>query len=169
MYNSSSTPTIRNSILWGNTAASGAQIWRITPAHHVVSDSVVQGGYAGGTNILSRRSLLGTLGDNGGSTRTFPLLPGSSAIELGQQYLLPGHRPARGQPPAERHLRHGRVRVARLLPDHHQRRQPERNGQHGLCQAAGRQRGRDERRPGQRRRDHLHRPRQRRQRHAIRL
>jgi hypothetical protein len=82
MFNNSSSPTIRNTIFWGNTATAGSQIWdnSSTPS---VSDSVVQDGYAGGTNIITADPLLGTLGDYGGSTPTIPLLPGSSAIDAG--------------------------------------------------------------------------------------
>jgi hypothetical protein len=83
MYNiGNSNPIIRNTILWGNTAPSGGQIYTGSGVP-IVSDSVVQGGYAGGTNIIDGDPLLGTLGDYGDSTQTFPLLPGSSAIDAG--------------------------------------------------------------------------------------
>jgi hypothetical protein len=82
MTNGWCNPQIRNTIFWGNTAPSGAQIYNnsSTPS---VSDSVVQGGYAGGTNIITADPLLGTLGGYGGFTQTIPLLPGSSAIDTG--------------------------------------------------------------------------------------
>jgi len=86
MHNLSSSPTILNTILWSNTAPSGgAQINNdiSTPS---VSNSVVQGGCPTGstcTNILSTDPNLGTLGDHGGFTQTIPLLPGSSAINAG--------------------------------------------------------------------------------------
>jgi hypothetical protein len=82
MYNNSSSPQIRDTIFWGNTATSGSQIYNNRSAPSV-SDSVVQGGYEGGTNILTADPLLGTLGDYGGFTQTTPLLPGSSAIDAG--------------------------------------------------------------------------------------
>jgi hypothetical protein len=85
----SSSPQIRNTIFWGNTAStSGAQIYNdsSTPA---VSDSVVQDGYAGGTNIITADPLLGTLGNYGGSTQTIPLLAGSSAIDTGDDAICP--------------------------------------------------------------------------------
>jgi hypothetical protein len=79
MYNGySSSPQIRNTILWGNTAPSGAQIYNDSSTP-VVSYSVVQDGYAGGTNIIADPKL-GTLGNYGGFTQTIPLLAGSSAI-----------------------------------------------------------------------------------------
>jgi len=45
-----------------------------------VSYSIVDGGYAGGTNI-NVDPKLSTLGNYGGFTQTIPLLPGSSAID----------------------------------------------------------------------------------------
>ena len=74
-----SNPQIRNTIFWGNTAQ---QISNYTSTP-VVSNSVVQGGYAGGTNIITTDPKLGTLGNYGGTTQTIPLLPGSSAINTG--------------------------------------------------------------------------------------
>ena len=84
-----SNPQIRNTIFWGNTASSsGAQIYNSnsTPS---VSDSVVQGGYAGGTNIITTNPMLGTLGNHGGFTQTIPLLAGSSAIDTGNGIICP--------------------------------------------------------------------------------
>jgi hypothetical protein len=79
MTNWGSTTILRNTIFWGNTAPTGAQIWDYssTPS---VSDSIVQGGYAGGTNIITTDPKLGALGNYGGFTQTIPLLAGSSAI-----------------------------------------------------------------------------------------
>ena len=78
IYNYLAAPTIRNTILWGN----GWEICNFSSTP-VVSDSVIQDGYAGGTNIITADPLLGTLGNYGGSTPTIPLLPGSSAIDVG--------------------------------------------------------------------------------------
>jgi predicted outer membrane repeat protein len=84
MVNYSNSPTIRNTIFWGNTATSdGAQIYNMSGSTPNVSYSVVQGGFAGGTNIITTDPLLGTLGDYGGFTQTIPLLAGSSAINAG--------------------------------------------------------------------------------------
>jgi len=83
MYNWDSNPQIRNTIFWGNTATSdGSQIYNNSSSIPVVSDSVVQDGYAG-TNIISTDPKLGTLGDYGGFTQIIPLLVGSSAIDTG--------------------------------------------------------------------------------------
>ena len=86
-----SSPQIRNTIFWGNTAASGAQIYNngSTPS---VSDSVVQGGCPDGstcTNIITTDPLLGALGNYGGFTQTIPLLAGSSAIDTGNDAICP--------------------------------------------------------------------------------
>jgi len=86
MYNVSSSPTIRNTIFWGNTS----QIDNYdTASSPVVSDSVVQGDYAGGTNIIITDPKLGILGHYGGLTQTVPLLVGSSAIDTGNDSFCP--------------------------------------------------------------------------------
>ncbi|MCA9936583.1 MAG: hypothetical protein KC415_21760, partial [Anaerolineales bacterium] len=79
MYNAGSSPTIRNSIFWGDV---GGEIYN-NSSTSTVSYSVVQGGYTGGTNIITADPMLGTLGDYGGPTETIPLLSGSSAIDAG--------------------------------------------------------------------------------------
>jgi hypothetical protein len=83
-----SSPTIYNTIFWGNTAPLGAQIYNDPgtgegPSTAEVSYSVVEGGYADGSHIIEADPMLGTLGDYGGFTQTIPLLPGSSAINAG--------------------------------------------------------------------------------------
>jgi hypothetical protein len=86
MYNVESSPTIRNTILWGNTS----QIYNYdTGSSPIVSDSVVQGGYASGTNIITTDPKLGALGDYGGLTLTIPLLAGSSAVDTGNDSICP--------------------------------------------------------------------------------
>ena len=90
-YNSPN-PTLRNTIFWGNTADSGTtsqeQIYTITGTPDV-SDSVIEGGYSGGVNIITTNPNLGTLGNYGGVTQTIPLLPGSSAIDAGDGDTCP--------------------------------------------------------------------------------
>jgi hypothetical protein len=75
IYNYGSTLAIRNSILWGNIAPMGYD------STLTISDSVVQGGFPGGSNIITADPRLGPLGDYGGSTPTIPLLPHSSAVD----------------------------------------------------------------------------------------
>ncbi len=102
-------PTIRNTIFWGNTApGGGAQIWDSdsTPS---VSDSVIQGGYAGGTNILTTDPLLGVLGNYGGFTQTIPITGVFIRHSTLATIHLSGHRPARHDPSARRTLRHRRL------------------------------------------------------------
>ena len=77
MYNYNCSSEVQNSILWGNTAFIDGQI----AGTLTISDSVVQGGYPGGSNIITTDPRLGPLGDYGGSTPTIPLLPGSSAVD----------------------------------------------------------------------------------------
>ena len=85
MFNYASDPQIRNTIFWNNTAVTiGNQIYNTSAeSSPVVSYSIILGGYAGGTNIITSDPLLGTLDSYGGTTQTIPLLPGSSAIDTG--------------------------------------------------------------------------------------
>jgi len=83
-----SNPAIRNTILWGNTAPHGAEIY-ISGSFPVVSYSVMPDDLGIGTNIITDDPLLGTLGNYGGSTQTIPLLAGSSAINTGDDAVCP--------------------------------------------------------------------------------
>ncbi len=86
MNNSSrSNPQICNTIFWGN---SGGQIMN-SDSTPIISDSVVQDGYPLGTNIITADPKLGPLGNYGGSTLTVPLMPGSSAIDAGNDAACP--------------------------------------------------------------------------------
>jgi predicted outer membrane repeat protein len=90
IYNeSTSNATVQNTILWENTAPTGAQIHNVNTGTAVVSDSVVQDGFAGGTNIITTDPLLGSLGDYGGFTETIPLQTGSAAIDTGNDANCP--------------------------------------------------------------------------------
>ncbi len=76
---------LTNSILWGNGVEQVVNLYATT----TITYSVVEGGYSGTGNI-DVDPLLGALGNYGGSTQTFPLLPGSSAIDAGTR--IPGVR-----------------------------------------------------------------------------
>ena len=91
MYNWNSDPQIRNTIIWGNTSEDEwvPQIFNLFDSMPVVNDSVVQGGYIGGTNIITSDPLLGILENYGGFTKTVPLLTGSSAIDRGNDTVCP--------------------------------------------------------------------------------
>ena len=85
---SNNNPQIQNAIFWGNTAGlNGAQIYNNDDTSSPeVSDSLIQDGCPAGStckNIVTADPMLGTLGDYGGFTQTVPLLPGSSAINAG--------------------------------------------------------------------------------------
>jgi parallel beta-helix repeat protein len=82
---SSSSPTVTNCIFWNN---SGGEFYNDSAP--IVRYCVVQGGYAGGTNIVSDDPKLGPLAWNGGSTQTHALLPGSSAIDAASPDIAPG-------------------------------------------------------------------------------
>jgi len=92
IYNNNSDPTIYNTIFWGNTATrNGAQVYNLfsTP---IMADSVVDGGCptnSNCTNIITSDPVLGVPGNYGGYTQTTPLLPGSSAIDTGNNNYCP--------------------------------------------------------------------------------
>ncbi len=79
---SSSNIIIKNSIIWGNSAPVSAQIHSISSTP-VVTYSDVQGGYTGEGNLNSN-PLLGDPGTYGSNIQVLPLLPGSPAIDAGQ-------------------------------------------------------------------------------------
>ena len=92
-----SSPQIRNTIFWQNTAMAmdhpeTAQIGNSSSTPNV-SYSVIQGGCPAGssncTHIIIADPLLGTLGNYGGFTQTIPLLVGSSAIDTGNDAICP--------------------------------------------------------------------------------
>jgi len=85
-----SSPKIKNTIFWG---ASIGVIHDHPTASPVLSFCVVQGGYAGGTSIITSDPRLADLADNGGPTFTCALLEGSSAIDAG----TPDGAPAQDQ------------------------------------------------------------------------
>lgn len=93
---SSSSPVIRNIILWGNTAATGSQLNNDGTSTPTVTDSVVQGGYSSGSNIITADPQLGPFADYGGGTPTIPLLPNSAAIDAGSVASCPA-QDQRGQ------------------------------------------------------------------------
>jgi len=89
---SNSDSTIHNTIFWGNMASAGPQIYRASGTVEI-TNSIIQGGCPLGiwcSSVLNDNPLLGTLGDWGGVTQTIPLLPGSPAIDAGNDnFCLP--------------------------------------------------------------------------------
>ena len=84
MYNFEGDPVIMNSIFWnGGTSEIYTEV---SPeiADVAISDSVVKGGFAGGTNIITTDPQLAALANNGGPTMTCALPEGSSAVDKGQ-------------------------------------------------------------------------------------
>ena len=77
-----SDPVVTNSIFWNSAA--GGEIFNDATSVPVLSHCVVQGGYPGGTEIITGDPKLGPLADNGGLTRTRALFTGSSAIDAGK-------------------------------------------------------------------------------------
>ncbi len=88
----SSSPTITNTIDWGNTAPDDPQIYNYSDSIALIDRSVVQGGCPAGsmcTNIITADPRLGPLGYWGGPMQTVPLLRGSSAIDAGDDAHCP--------------------------------------------------------------------------------
>jgi len=85
LYNYEGAPVLVNTILWGNTASTSAsaQVYNDAGGAASISYSVVQGGYASGTNIITGDPKLDALDNYGGFTQSIRLLRGSSAINAG--------------------------------------------------------------------------------------
>jgi predicted outer membrane repeat protein len=81
MANLDSSPAVTNSIFW--SSAVGEEIFNDATSNPVLSHCVVQGGYPGGTEIITGDPKIGPLADNGGLTLTHALLSGSSALDRG--------------------------------------------------------------------------------------
>jgi hypothetical protein len=79
MYNYASSPTLRNSILWGDIPD---EISNDGTSSSVVTYSDVQGGFPGAGNIAVNPMLV-PLSDNGGFVLTHALDPLSPAIDAG--------------------------------------------------------------------------------------
>jgi len=82
IYQSGGSVVVQNSILWNNSVG---QVTITGASPNTITFSVIQDGCpseSSCTNIITSNPLLGTLGDYDGSTSTFPLLPGSSAIDV---------------------------------------------------------------------------------------
>ena len=75
-----SSPVITNSIFWGDL---NDEITSDGTGTTTISYSVVQGGFVGGTNIVTTDPKLGSLASNGGFTQTMALGADSSAINAG--------------------------------------------------------------------------------------
>jgi hypothetical protein len=84
IYNDMSNPVIKNSIFWGNTDKQ-LYFWGGSPT---VTYSDVQGGYPGVGNIDADPHL-SSLSNYGGFTPVLPILPGSAAIDAGDDASCP--------------------------------------------------------------------------------
>ncbi len=80
--------TLKNVILWGDTAPNGPELYAASSTHSI-SYSLIQGGCASiagalcGDGNLDANPLLGRLHNNGGNTKTMALITGSPAIDAG--------------------------------------------------------------------------------------
>ena len=82
-----SKPEIKNCIFWGSSLGA---IFDHPTAAPIVEYCVVEGGYGGGTSIITGDPKLADLADNGGPTQTCAILAGSSAIDAGTDSGAPG-------------------------------------------------------------------------------
>jgi hypothetical protein len=76
---------VANTVVWGNTAASGAQIYTFSGGSAVVSYSDVQGGYSGTANINLDPQFENASGPN----YSYKLLPVSPCINVGNNNAIP--------------------------------------------------------------------------------
>jgi hypothetical protein len=86
MYSQESTPTIINTIIWGNTPGDSQML--NDRGVSTITYSIIAGGHRGIGN-LNVNPKLGTLADNGGFTLTYSLPPGSPAIDTGSPLICP--------------------------------------------------------------------------------
>jgi hypothetical protein len=84
MSNDSSNPTITNSIIWENTAPEDT-LFIFNNSTPVITYSDIEGGFgAPEDHNINADPLLGDLGTYGSNMQVLPLLPGSPAIDAGQ-------------------------------------------------------------------------------------
>jgi hypothetical protein len=82
--------TLRNTILAGNTASSSPDVLgRLNSQGHNLIGNTQGGTGFDPTDLLNINPLLGPLQDNGGPTKTMALLPGSPAIDAGDNTDAP--------------------------------------------------------------------------------
>jgi hypothetical protein len=88
------TVTVTNTIVAGNTAPSGGpDLFGLGPitsgGNNLIGTTSGSTGITNGVNgdIVNPTPLLGPFGNNGGSTQTIPLLPGSPAIDAGNDAI----------------------------------------------------------------------------------
>jgi hypothetical protein len=98
-FSSAVTETLNNTIVAGNTGQ-GADISGAIDAasHSLIGDTGSSGGIPNGVNgnIVGVNPLLGPLQNNGGPTMTHGLLPGSPAVNAGENILAIGSTDQRG-------------------------------------------------------------------------
>ena len=91
MYNGHSNPTLKNVILANSTSGGDCRLEDASTLNAASANNLIEAagadacGLTNGVNgnIIGSDPLLGVLGSYGGSTQTFPLLPGSAAIDAG--------------------------------------------------------------------------------------
>ncbi|MEO6670666.1 MAG: right-handed parallel beta-helix repeat-containing protein [Ferruginibacter sp.] len=92
IYNNNSSPVIKNSIVWGNMATTNNAI-SILSGIPVINNSIVEGGYIGGTNIIDKNPMfLNPIAASNAPTTlgNYRLGPCSPAINIGNNTNVPG-------------------------------------------------------------------------------
>ncbi len=88
IYSSAAT-TLTNTIVAGNSGVTSPDIDGIVTASYCIIEDPTGATISGLNNILDEDPQLGMLGEHGGPTQTIPLLPGSVAIDHGNNDLIP--------------------------------------------------------------------------------
>ncbi len=97
LYNADGTVTLGNTIVAENTAVGGggpdALGTIVSQGHNLIGETDGSSGWVGsdltGTSAYPLNPLLAPLGNYGGPTQTMALLPGSPAIDAGNNGLVP--------------------------------------------------------------------------------
>jgi predicted outer membrane repeat protein len=89
IYNSLGTVTMGDTIIAGNFASPGPDVYGTVTSngYNLIGDPSGGSGFVA-TDLLDQNPLLGSLQNNGGPTQTMALLPGSPAIDAGSNALL---------------------------------------------------------------------------------
>ncbi len=92
IFNKDSNPEIRNTIMWGNTALTEAQLYNDTTSAPIIRYSILESGCPAGSTCLNNildDPLLGEAGNYSGFTLTIPIEPNSPAIDSGNNTYCP--------------------------------------------------------------------------------
>ncbi|MFM1801976.1 MAG: hypothetical protein RJA81_1328, partial [Planctomycetota bacterium] len=83
LYNITGNLTLLNTIVADNTGTTGPDVYDRVTANYSLIGNATDAAISGSDNLANVTALLGSLDYYGGTTKVFPLLPGSPAIDSG--------------------------------------------------------------------------------------